>query len=360
MLNLLISLSLAAPSLQPLQSPVQPLPALEQAEKALQELKFTEANQALEQARRSPNLSHENLLHVLELTGEVNAQLGQRQVALDAFKQLLYLDPNHRLGNQWGPKIRTVFFDARDVVVALPPLSFERCEPAPSTGSLHQLCLHVSPDALRIFSAVRVHLLQTDKPTMELKTALTGETSPGAGSKQLIEVPPANELRWWADLLGSRDEILTSLGDAEHPQIEKAAATPTASLSTGTNTQTGAGLKATPTSTHTPAAGGLETKTNPGGSDDEPRYRPVAYGLGIAGALALIGGGVFAYELQQERNTFDHAQRDSSGNITGISQRDAFALGARASNDATAANILFSAGGVLAAGGVGVFIAGSL
>ncbi len=81
-------------------------------------------------------------------------------------------------------------------------------------------------------------------------------------------------------------------------------------------------------------------------------------GLGTAAAGLLagaIGAGLAADSISAEK-ALAAATRDAEGRISSLSQRDAFALDARAAGAATGATALFVTGGVLVAAGVSIFV----
>ncbi|MEW5739845.1 MAG: hypothetical protein AB1938_13015 [Myxococcota bacterium] len=86
--------------------------------------------------------------------------------------------------------------------------------------------------------------------------------------------------------------------------------------------------------------------------------RPTAIGLGVAGVAALAAGGVFGYLSFDARGKIDNAEKDPNGIVTGITEKEAQALDSQARTFAVVANILFVAGGVMAATGLGLFLFG--
>jgi hypothetical protein len=85
-------------------------------------------------------------------------------------------------------------------------------------------------------------------------------------------------------------------------------------------------------------------------------WGPVGIGVGAAAVLAAGLGVGFAVGSQDAQKAAANATRDASGRITSLTQRDAFALDARAKGDVGAASAFFVSAAVLAAAGAGLII----
>jgi hypothetical protein len=80
--------------------------------------------------------------------------------------------------------------------------------------------------------------------------------------------------------------------------------------------------------------------------------RPAGIVMSTVGGGAIIAGAIFGALSANARHQLDIAPRDASNTITGLSQRDAAALDATARSSATVADVLFVAGGTVAATGL--------
>jgi hypothetical protein len=78
-------------------------------------------------------------------------------------------------------------------------------------------------------------------------------------------------------------------------------------------------------------------------------------GIG-AGIVCAVVGGVFANSAGGAASQIRGASRDSTGVVTGLTQKDAYQLNERAKGDSTIATGLFAAAGVLGVGGTMLFV----
>jgi hypothetical protein len=91
-----------------------------------------------------------------------------------------------------------------------------------------------------------------------------------------------------------------------------------------------------------------------------PRFRPAAYTLFGVGLASLAAGAYIGLQSSVGRQRFANAQTDANGVVISLTRQDAIALDASVRNQALLANVLFAVGGTLAAGGAGLWIAGTV
>jgi hypothetical protein len=80
--------------------------------------------------------------------------------------------------------------------------------------------------------------------------------------------------------------------------------------------------------------------------------------LAIVGVVGVGVGGVFGFLSNQAKSKIDNAATNAQGQVTGITQKDAYALDATVRTDATIANLGFVLGGALVGTGVVLFLVG--
>ncbi len=81
-----------------------------------EQYKYAEARATLAKARTHRGLTRAELLKVLELIGVSAAQQRQPDAAEAVFTELLTLDPEHKLENDYAPRVMTPYYEAKRVV----------------------------------------------------------------------------------------------------------------------------------------------------------------------------------------------------------------------------------------------------
>ncbi|WP_245814496.1 hypothetical protein [Cystobacter ferrugineus] len=298
--------------------------SLPRARQLLEELRYAEAARALEEARAQPGNDRDTLLEILELQGVVAGMLQQPAKARTAFQTLLVLAPDYRLTGDYAPRVVTPFFEAKawvnDQDAAL------RLEAVPGGGGLEPVAVQVEKDLLGLGHTVRFHLRDEAGWTQQEMPLTEGRAS---------AVMKGERLEWWAQLLDEHQAVLTTLGSAASPLVARV---PGALVPPGS-----------------PVAG----KTS------EPR---VAWGsplrtvamvcLGLA-AGAGAAGGYLGWQSNEARARVTGAAVDESGLTVGLTQREAFALDARARSQGGWANVLFGVAGAAAVAGGTLWVLGA-
>jgi hypothetical protein len=359
-----VALGLALTGLLHLTTEAHPNTALSDAEGQVSNLSFSQASKSLSKARNESGNDRPTLLRILELSGVVYASLGKSEKALDAFKQLIFLDPGHTLSGEWGPKVSTPYLEAKGWAGDQHRLVFSGLVPQSSPGHVKTLTIELGEDPLHLFRSMKMHL------------GSDTQTRPATpGTKFTFDVPgtPA-EVHWWAELIGPHDEVLGNLGDEQTPMIARAPAVevveqpkPPADVPVHTTvasaTLTNPNANVTPNSNPNSNSNSAITtvKRNPP-TEDEPQMRPLAYGLAAGGLVALGVGGFLGLQVHNAQSQLTNAQRDSEGRIlpTSLTQKQAYQLDQQVKTEGPIADVLFVAGGVAAAAGVGVFIWGTI
>src|SRR5947207_2963983 len=80
-------------------------PYLQRARSEIDQLRYDQAADSLDQALKFGGSSPSEVLDVLRMSGEVAAALERREVAEQFFQRLLMLDPSARLAPGVSPKI---------------------------------------------------------------------------------------------------------------------------------------------------------------------------------------------------------------------------------------------------------------
>lgn len=315
--------------------------ALPKAEKAFADLKYADADKALDQVLAAPGNERATLLRALELSGIVSAILNQPAKARDRFRTLVSLDPDHRLPGDFPPRVTTPFAEAKTWLVSHPPLSAEgSARPKPGGAAM---VVTVKSDPLGLARKVRFTL----RPKGGLEAR--GEAVPLEKGQAAAEAKgPAD---WWAEVLGERDAILLAVGSERAPlgaQPAPEAPPPIAKAEPKPEPKVEARPKLPP-----PPAIAEAGRVAP----ERPvsTARIASYTAAGAGVAALGVGGFFGWRASDARSQIDGAARNGKGEITGLTQKQAYELDAAAQRDARIANSLFIAGGLLAAGGAALF-----
>ena len=158
-------------------------------------------------------------------------------------------------------------------------------------------------------------------------------------------VVDAQRIEWWADAVGDRDSTLAQVG--------------TEAVAHGRHGEAGRRRRrpqeAQPLTPTEPAQGGSVTKSSGGGMSGA---RIGAIGMMAGGAVVAGLGVMFGVFANQSRAKIDNAATNAQGQVTGITQREAYQLDSSVRTNATLANVMYGVGGALAAGGLIVFLVG--
>ncbi|WP_395847300.1 hypothetical protein [Cystobacter fuscus] len=285
-------------------------------------MRYAEAARALEEARAQPGNERDTLLEILEMQGVVAGMLQQPAKARAAFQALLVLEPDHRLTGDYAPRVVTPFFEAKawvnDQDAAL------RLEVVPGSREARALAVQVTKDLLGLGRTVRFHLRDGAGWTRQEQPLAEGSAS---------VVMKGERAEWWVQLLDERQAVLTSLGSAAAPLVA----------------QVPGALVPPPVAGKTPAA-----RVAPG----SPLRTVAVVCLGLA-AGAGAAGGYLGWQSSQARARVTGAAVDESGLTVGLSQREAFALDARARSQGGWANVLFGVAGAAAIAGGTLWVLGA-
>jgi hypothetical protein len=315
--SLLVLLVLAVPGLA---APTSSGNAkLDEARRLFDDLELEKAARALAAAEATPGNPRATTLRILELQALVFGTLAKEAKVRDAFRALLVLDPAYALPKDQPPRIRTSFFEAKEWS-ANNPLLIE----AVTSGCDRGECVptvRVARDALQLIKKVRFIVSEGPVPATK---ELAVDTS-------TAQFPLGAWGTWRAELLGKTDAVLLEVGPFTVGTRPRAVASAPASLVTEP-----AAPAATPTA-----------------------LTPIG---AIAGGLGVVAVGLAVYfgaSSAQARSQITGATGDENGRVTSLTQVAAAALESRARSQATVANALYVAGGVLLAAGVGLVVAGS-
>jgi hypothetical protein len=300
---------------------------LDRAEKLFAAYQYEPALSALTHAREGEGNDRPTLLRILELQGIIAGQLRRNSAAEHAFRELLTLDPEHRLSGDYAPRVVTPFFEAKRQVTEGGALVFKPMPAQVEPGVVHSVRARVDSDPLRWARQVRFHVRSGEAWTSsEVALSADGEASVATSTP---------EVRWWAELLGEHGAVLEQIADEKNPQIDAA---PASSLPTAAVTQPTPPARTASTSTSTPAS------------------RWLAYSL-AGGAVVSTGvGAFFGWKSQNDLSQINSAPR--SGGVVQMTEVRANQLNDDSRRSAQLADGLFIAAGALAVGGGLVFFLG--
>ncbi len=329
-------------------------PELEKANRFLFDQKFGDAAKALEAAARVQGNGREMVMRIYELQGVTYGQLGQATKAREAFQALLCLDPKRELNGKYNQKVVTAFSAAKEWANTNPPLEIKAAKAAiDDKGRVMQLAAKVRNDPMRLVKKVRFHLRSDEARWSEQDSELQGVYAAANTDAQGVE--------WWAELLGENDRVLMLVANEANPIREGKARdkAPASAPVVAAVPAADAPKKEEPKVAEVTLP---PEKPAPNVVIDEPTapassgsaLRPVGYVMMGAGLLTLGVGTYFGVQSSAGRDRINNAARDSQNRVTGITQKEAHALGPQSQSQAMIANVLFAAGGGVALLG-GVF-----
>lgn len=345
-----------------------PLPELEKAASALAEGRAPQALKMLDAVAAVGKLDKENLVQLYQLRGIALAAMKKEPQAKAAFQAMLWLQPDAGLPPSADGKAFKPFRAAKDWSRAAPGLEF-RAEPAATDdkGKVMQIAAFVKNDPLKLVRKVRFHIRANEG-------SWTSVVEP-VQSSYAAAATEADGVEWWAELLADRDSVMATLNSEADPVLEGKAK----------------GKKQPPKKDPKPVAKADDKKPDDkvAKKDDKPSDAPVdekrdekepetapvaeatapakpfvvtgvrglGFGLAAVGAVSAIIGVVCGAASAGTRGELNALPSDGSL-ITTMTQKDAMAKEASANGLATAANVLLIGGGVMAATGVVLVIAG--
>ncbi len=310
----------------------QTTPPLAPVQRAMKDLNYAQAKEELGKVLASgATLSRAEVIEFYETTGIVTATLGDAAAAKDAFFKFALLEPAAKLKGRPSPKVSTPFFEAKAA--------------AAEAGALGLSSEAVGPAAQR---ALRVKIVGRAEA---FAASLSAESAPATGASvtkafplaPIVDVPcPTAPCQVTLRLLTPQGWELLRAGPVAVPALgDIPASPPNASTSP---------------SPPTPAAS--QPPVSVAARAAEPKLRPLAYGLGVSGVVALGAGLVLGLVSNGERQRFANAARAPDGALEGLTRQQALDLEGTVRGTATGANVAFIAGGVLLAAGVVVWVLG--
>lgn len=288
-----------------------------------QELDFASADRELEAALATPENDRATLLAIFERQALLAVYLQEPARATAAYKRILVLEPGYRVPGTYGPKAEAPFGEAKRWFERYGGLRFvERPQGDRPTAGL-ELSVKVASDPLGMASRVRFHLRVPGAAWRATTVSLSAGVASTAARGDRTE--------WWAQLLDGTGAALATLGSAEAPLV--------------------CAVRGAAAATRPP----LEEPPASMAKAEAPSVGAAARGSGTAAFIlsgaAVTGAAAFAYLSAQTRSGLYAAERNADGVVTGLSQRDAFALDQRASAQGTWSAGLFGVGAALAATG---------
>lgn len=276
----------------------QPSTRFAEAQAAFDELQFEKALKLAPPPAQWKGLSRSEVVQVLSVRALSLASIKRDDEASLAFRQLLSVEPGFVLPEQFGPRVRTVFLEARDAAQRAGGLTLKA-----SDGTLS-----LSGNAAGLAEQVRVGWAGTS-------TTVTPE--------RLSQPPwPPETKEVWAVVLGPGASVLLEWGSPEQPRpLRAASALP-------------------PPPPPPPVAAPTSA------------LRTVGLVTGIVGVAGMVGGAVALALAGRPAEALSGVARDDQGRVTSLTQRDAFALDA-------AANTAWQAGGGLLIGGAIALVTGA-
>jgi hypothetical protein len=299
-----------------------PADKVTEVQRLFDDLEVEAASKAADAALAQGGLDRASFIRLSALQGLARATLNRAVPARDAFYRVLLLEPGYTLPKNQPPRVKTPFFEAKGMAAENGPLAVE---PAftEAEGTVTGLTVTVQRDVLKLARAA-VFTVDVDGAQRQERVELAGGLATLAVSGRRV--------RWSVVVLADKDNVLLEAGTSAAPLEAVAAARPAVVAEPP---------PAVTTTAPTPRAAWK---------------RPVGFALLGAGAAAGVVGAVFGARSGELRGQLRDAARTDEGVVTGLTQREAFALDRQAQDSALAANVLFISAGVVAAAGLGLVL----
>jgi hypothetical protein len=349
-----------------------PLPELEKAEAMLTSGKAPQALKMLDAIASTGRLDKENLVQLYQLRGMALAVLKKEPAAKVAFQSMLWVQPDAGLPPSADGKAFKAFRAAKDWARAAPALEY-RPEPAATDdkGKVMQIAAFLKADPLKLVRKVRFHVRANGGSWGTMLESLSASYAATATEADGVE--------WWAELLTEKESVIATLASEESPVLEGKAkaskkAPPPKKEPKPVAKAEPAGEEKKPDAKKDDAAAS-DAPVAEKSDDKEPERAPVAeatapakpfvvtgvrglgFGLAAVGAVSAIIGVVCGAASAGTRGELAGLPTDGSL-VTTMTQKQAFEKEASANGLASAANVLLITGGVMAATGIVLVIAG--
>jgi hypothetical protein len=303
-----------------------PAERLVQAQKAFDSLEFDKVVALTPQPADWRYFTRSQVVQALSLRALSLASIKRDLEAATSFRLLFTIAPEFQLPEQFGPRVRTFMLEARDLAER------DRLTITFDGGSFL-----VSGTAAGLAQRV---VIGWDSKRVEFPLSARLEAP----------WPKETSVDAWAAVLGPGESVLAEWGTEATPRrVAGARTSETTPVRPDTSRTVPSAAALSPTASSSTAASTARQLST---------LSVVGIVVGAAG-VAAVGGGFAALSLAgQPEQALAQAKRDMQGNITSLSQRDAFALDAAAASAWQAAGGLLIAGGLAVATGITMFLLG--
>jgi hypothetical protein len=120
-----VLLLLSPPGAWAQRAPAHPNRYLQEAKDLYKNLRYAEIVHKLERALAVPGNTPVQLCEIYELMGTVHVILGNQDAAVDAFNELLNVDPKYKLDSSLSPKILSIYRRVKSEFVPRESMGFE-------------------------------------------------------------------------------------------------------------------------------------------------------------------------------------------------------------------------------------------
>lgn len=281
-----------------------PAERLGPARTAFDELQYEQVLVLLPPPEEWQGFARADVAQALSLKALALASVKRDAEASVCFRQLLSLEPSFALPEQFGPRVRTMFLEAKDAASRAGAVSL----------TYEKGALVVTSSAFGIVEQVSVSW-RADGVAGNVTLAPADRLEPPWPSTGRVEA--------WGALLGPGKSVLATWGSADKPFLFGAA-----------------------TAAHVPESSG-------------GRLRALG-GVGlVTGAIGLVGLGLGAFFLADSNRpaqVLAGAMRDANNRVTSPTQREAFELDAAAQRSYQLGGLLLGVGAVAAVAGATLFV----
>ncbi|MBL8955398.1 MAG: hypothetical protein JNK82_31780 [Myxococcaceae bacterium] len=284
---------------------------LDVARKAVEELRCPEAFAALDELDAATGLNIADNVARLELRAVCLGVQKKPQAAEKVFRELVWVSPGAKISDEYGPRVRTPFLEARAFIEEQAGLSAREV-------TLDETKTHLTfpRDPLNLIARIEVRWRRgAEELVFEPKLPATEAPAPWKPGEATAAV---------ARIYGAKSRLISTV--ELDPKLPPA-----------------------------PAAAVVE----PAPAPQSPRFRPAMWSFFALAAVSLGTGIAFDVRSYDADRALGSAQRDGEGRITNLDQRDAFALEQRVKTDAAVRTGLYVTAGVFAVVALVLAIAGA-
>ena len=181
-------------------------PDLARAEKQFEAFNYKEAEKSLIKALAAPNNDRASIIRIYELRGIIDATVGKK-TAVEHFRRLVAIDPEHAISRDLGPKVLQPFYEAKARLDEFPAIKIEIATTLVEKKQI--LAVVVKNDSMGLGAKVK---LSWKAKGGEWQSRL--EPSKGPGFEQIVE---SDTVEYYAQLFSPNNGLLVEQASEAAP-----------------------------------------------------------------------------------------------------------------------------------------------